>query len=83
MTGSIEWLKQQWGSQGGVLAPEVSTTVVRPGRGCIEVIAATAADITITAIDGRQRTVRVTPGLNTIPTAPGLYIVAHQKLAVR
>ena len=83
MTGSIEWLKQQWGSQGGVFAPEVRTTVVRPGRSCIEVIAATAADITITSIDGRQRSVRVTPGLNTIPTAPGLYIVAHQKLAVR
>ena len=39
--------------------------------------------IDIADIDFAQRTVRVTPGLNAIPTAPGLYIVAHQKLAVR
>ena len=81
----VAWLEKQWGKSGvdDITADTHTGITVAAAPGAIVITARDDATLVLSTVTGAARTVTVKPGVNTVHTAPGLYIVAGRKVLVK
>ena len=82
LSGSIDWLKEQWGDDTGVNSLTISNLSISIQGNVVTVTGQQNLNLPITTIDGYTRLLNIQPGDNTITLSPGLYILAGRKLLI-
>lgn len=81
LEGSIDWLKEKWGSGSSVdFIPSESDVEVRIDNGSLIIHSPDAGILSISRIDGTLITIRVYPGSNIVTLPSGFYILEGRKL---
>ncbi|MDE6076104.1 MAG: hypothetical protein K2G29_00075, partial [Muribaculaceae bacterium] len=82
LSGSIDWLKEQWGDDTGVGSLAISHLSISIQGNVVTVTGQQNLNLPITTIDGNTRLLNIQPGDNTFTLSPGLYILAGRKLLI-
>lgn len=82
LSGSIDWLKEQWGDDTGVNSLAVSNLSISIQGNVVTVTGQQNLNLPLTTIDGNTRLLNIQPGDNTFTLSPGLYILAGRKLLI-
>ena len=82
LSGSIDWLKEQWGDDTGVNSLTISNLSISIQGNVVTVTGQQNLNLPITTIDGYTRLLNIQPGDNTFTLSPGLYILAGRKLLI-
>ena len=82
LSGSIDWLKEQWGDDTGVGSLAISHLSISIQGNVVTVTGQQNLNLPITTIDGNTRLLNIQPGDNIFTLSPGLYILAGRKLLV-
>lgn len=83
LAGSIEWLKDQWGSDADVPSLTGETLEVKVEDGRLVIAIDKDATVDIFSVDGIVRILQLKDGRNIISLAPGFYIVAGKKIIIK
>ena len=81
-SGSIDWLKEQWGDDTGVGSLAISHLSISIQGNVVTVTGQQNLNLPLTTIDGNTRLLNIQPGDNTFTLSPGLYILAGRKLLI-
>ena len=82
LSGSIDWLKEQWGDDTGVNSLAVSNLSISIQGNVVTVNGQQNLNLPLTTIDGNTRLLNIQPGDNIFTLSPGLYILAGRKLLI-